>query len=50
MLENLKKKKIFSSKIINQDLQKYLIKNINNIYTYKGKTENSDICFIKKND
>ena len=50
MLENLKKKKIFSSKIINQDFQKYLIKNINNIYTYKGKTENSDICFIKKND
>ena len=48
MLENLRKKKTFNSKIINAEFQKYLKTNINHIYIYKGKTENSDICFIKK--
>lgn len=48
MLDNLKKKKTFSSNIINLDDQNFLQKNIKMILEFKGKLKSSNICFIKK--
>ena len=49
MLDNLKRKKIFSSNIISFNEQKYFQKEIKKIDTYKGNFNSSDICFIEKN-
>ena len=48
MLTKLKEKKLFNSNIISKDDQIYFHKNIEDITTYKGNLEFSDICFIKK--
>ena len=49
ILVNLKEKKHFLSKVINQDNQRYLFKSIKSIDVFKGNLDESDICFIKKN-
>jgi SAM-dependent methyltransferase len=49
LLEGLKEKKILNSNILSRNDQLYIQKNTNKIYTHKGKLEDSDICFIKKN-
>ena len=49
MLDNFKRKKIFSSNIISFNEQKYFQKEIKKIDTYKGNFNSSDICFIEKN-
>ena len=48
MLDNLKKKNIFPSNIINFNEQKLFQKEIKKIHIYKGNLNSSDICFIKK--
>lgn len=48
ILNYLKSKKFFTSKIMNKKNQKQLINSINSISTYKGNLFYSDICFIKK--
>ena len=48
MLKNLKEKILFNSKIIKNDDQVYLQKNISKIEIYKGNLKDSDICFIEK--
>ena len=48
MLDNLKRKKIFSSNIISFNEQKFFQKEIRKIDTYKGNFNSSDICFIEK--
>ena len=48
MLKSLNEKKLFNSNIIKNDDQSYLLKNIDEIKTYKGNLADSDICFIKK--
>ena len=49
VLKNLENKKFFSSSIINQENQKYLMNFIEEIDVYKGNLKDSDICFVKKN-
>ena len=49
ILVNLKEKKHFLSKVINQDNQRYLFKSIKSIDVFKGNLDESDICFINKN-
>ena len=48
VLKNLENKKFFSSSIINQENQKYLMNFIEKIDVYKGNLKDSDICFVKK--
>lgn len=51
IIENLKKKIFFNSKILTKDDQKYLFENINSINFYSpqnGIAVHSDICFIEK--
>ena len=48
LLEKLNKKHFFSSNFFNTDDQKYLFSSIKKILTFKGNSEISDICFIKK--
>ena len=48
LLEKLNKKHFFSSNFFNTDDQKYLFSSIKEILTFKGNSEISDICFIKK--
>ena len=40
-------KKIFKSKILSKEKQKYLFELIENIYIYKGNGKDSDIAFLK---
>jgi|TARA_Y100000389_G_scaffold163892_1_gene167347 predicted O-methyltransferase YrrM len=47
-LKNLEKKTLFTSSIINQENQKYLMNLIDKIEVRKGNLKDSDICFIKK--
>jgi predicted O-methyltransferase YrrM len=49
MLNYLREKKAFNSKIITKEDQSYLIDNIKKISIYKGNLQDSDICFIEKN-
>ena len=48
LLNQIKKKKNFKSDILSYDDQNYLFDNVDKIFTYKGLTTHSDICFIKK--
>lgn len=48
LLENIKKKKKFKSKLISSYDQDFLFKNISKIEVFKGKTEISDIAFLKR--
>ncbi len=48
VLQNLKSKQIFNSRIISTEDQLYLQNKIKTIDVYKGNLEDSDICFIKK--
>ena len=47
-LKNLENRKLFSSLIVSQENQKYLMNVIKKIDIYKGNLKNSDICFVKK--
>ncbi len=48
LISNFQKKQIFKSDLINKSEQKFLMKNIKTINTYKGNLKDSDICFIEK--
>lgn len=48
MIQKIKKKFFFPSEILDKEFQNYLFENIDFISEYKGKTQISDICFIKK--
>ncbi len=48
ILLNIIKKKKFKSKILSSKDQEYLFNNVSDIDLYKGKTNISDIAFIKK--
>ena len=48
-LDNIERKKISPSSIINDNEQKNLIDSINKIENFKGNLKDSDICFITKN-
>ena len=53
IIQNIKNKNFFESKILNQEDQKYLFENIKDINVYKGKMFDkgknvSDIVFFKK--
>lgn len=48
LLKKLKNKEIFQSNILNNDDQVKLFSSIGSINEYKGATEYSDICFIRK--
>ena len=48
LLENIKNKKKFKSKLISSYDQDFLFKNISKIEVFKGKTEISDIAFLKR--
>lgn len=48
MINSLKNKKNFNSQIIDKKNQDFLLKNISEIFTYKGNLKHSDICLIKK--
>ncbi len=48
VLDNLNKKKLFNSKILGENFQLYLQKEIKVIKIYKGNLKESDICFITR--
>ena len=48
VLENLKKKVVFNSSIMNEKDQIILMNSIEKIFLYKGNLKDSDICFIQK--
>ena len=48
ILENLKEKKHFESKILTTNIQNDLFTQIKQIFIYKGNLKDSDICFIEK--
>ena len=48
MINSINNKKNFNSKIIDKKNQDFILKNINEIFTYKGNLKHSDICLIKK--
>tara|TARA_B100000401_G_scaffold259584_1_gene176559 strand:+ start:62 stop:814 length:753 start_codon:yes stop_codon:yes gene_type:complete len=48
VLEKLKTKNYFNSKILSKEQQKYLFDNIKEIYQHKGTKFDSDIVFLKK--
>ncbi len=48
LIENLKNKTFFQSKILNQQDQLNMFNSVNNINVYKGNLRMSDICFIEK--
>ncbi len=48
LIENLKNKNFFQSKILNQQDQLNMFNSINNIKVYKGNLKMSDICFLEK--
>ena len=48
-LDNIERKKISPSSIFNDNEKKKLIDSIKKIESYKGKLNDSDICFVTKN-
>ena len=48
VLDNLEKKVLFNSTIINEKDQLILMNSIEKIFLYKGNLKDSDICFIQK--
>jgi len=49
VIEKIKINKLFESNILSEEFQKNFIKNIKNIYSYKGNLDESDIVFLEKN-
>ena len=48
VIDNIKNKNLFNSKIISNSDQNYLQKKISKIDIYRGNLKDSDICFIEK--
>ena len=48
LLDKIKKKSTFKSKIFNKSLQTDLFNSIDEVATFKGNLKDSDICFLKK--
>ena len=48
LINNLKEKKLFQSKILDADIQKNFFQNIQSIETHDGNLNISNICFIKR--
>jgi len=50
LVENIKMKKDFNNKFLENSIIESLSRNISSIYKYKGNTKHSDILFIQKNN
>ena len=49
LINKINSKNFFDSSLISKNFQKKVFSEINEIITYRGNLEHSDICFLKKN-